>query len=72
MARAIAVALDRSGYECRVCHEGKEALDSFCKHGADVVVTDRRMPGMDGDELLQRLLELDSRLPVILITAYAV
>ena len=40
MARAVAVALERSGYDCRVCHDGREALDSFRR------VVDTVRPGL--------------------------
>ncbi|MEM9598968.1 MAG: sigma-54 dependent transcriptional regulator [Acidobacteriota bacterium] len=70
MAESVAVALRRSGYRCHTCVGGAEALAAFDAHGADVVVTDRRMPGMDGVELMGRLLERSPELPVILVTAF--
>ena len=71
MAAALATSLQRHGYQCRTCPSGLEALQSFQEEGADVVVTDRRMPGMDGIELMRRLKALAPNLPVILITAFA-
>lgn len=47
-----------------------EALNHFKEQGADIIVTDLRMPGMTGIELLHKLRELDSEVPVIIITAY--
>ena len=70
MGEALAVALRRSGHACRPCTSGEEALRLFDDHGADVVVTDWRMPGMDGLELLRQLHQRRQDLPVILITAY--
>ncbi|MEM9552716.1 MAG: sigma-54 dependent transcriptional regulator [Acidobacteriota bacterium] len=71
MAEAVATALRRSGHACRVATRGDDALALFAHHGADVVITDRRMPGLDGLELMRRLLAQAPELPVLLITAYA-
>ncbi len=70
MGIALATALRRSGYACESCTSAADALQTFDEHGADVVVTDRRMPGMDGMELMRELLKKQPDLPVILITAY--
>lgn len=58
-------------YACRVFQRSEEALDHFVAHGADLIVTDLRMPGMDGIELLARVRERDSEVPVIVITGYS-
>lgn len=50
---------------------GKEALSRFRGGTFDVVVTDIRMPGMSGIELLEQIRSLDPEVPVILMTAYA-
>ncbi|MFO0753758.1 MAG: response regulator [Thermodesulfovibrionales bacterium] len=50
---------------------GKEALSRFREGTFDVVVTDIRMPGMTGIELLEQVRSLDPEVPVILMTAYA-
>jgi len=61
----------QDGYEAEASSSGKEALAELGRHRYDVVVTDIRMPGMDGLELQRRIHEVDSRVAVILITAYA-
>ncbi|MEN8175002.1 MAG: sigma-54 dependent transcriptional regulator [Pseudomonadota bacterium] len=58
-------------YRCSTFRDPRSALDHFQKKGADVVVTDLRMPGMTGIDLLARVRELDSEVPVIVITAYS-
>ncbi len=70
MARAVATALQRSGHSTLTAASAAQALELMAEHGADVVVSDRRMPGMDGMELLRRLRARWPELPVILITAY--
>ena len=49
---------------------GLAALDLILSQAPDVVITDIRMPGMDGLEALPRILGLKEGLPVILNTAY--
>lgn len=71
MAHAVARALERKGYQCRVFFDGHEALQGFKAEGADLVITDQRMPTMSGITLLQHLKELAPDLPVIFLTAYA-
>lgn len=44
------------GYEvCALCASGQEVLDQLAACRPDVVLSDIRMPGMDGVELMQRL-----------------
>ena len=71
MAEVVAIALGRAGYECETCASAAEALAAMDRRRADVVVTDWKMPEMDGIELLRRLRERDPALPVILVTAFA-
>jgi DNA-binding NtrC family response regulator len=63
--------LRASGHETETAADGAAALEIIQTRPVDVVVTDVRMPRMDGRELLRRVRELDARLPVIVMTAYA-
>jgi DNA-binding NtrC family response regulator len=71
MAGVVAMALARAGWECETASDGAEALRAMEIRGADVVVTDWKMAGMDGLELLKRLRAKYADVPVILITAFA-
>ncbi|WP_242393761.1 sigma-54-dependent transcriptional regulator [Anaeromyxobacter oryzisoli] len=67
--RAALAELTRSqGHEAVLAASGAEALAAL--EGADVVVTDLAMPGMDGLELLRAVHERDEALPVVLLTAH--
>ena len=44
--------LEREGYDVSTAHSAAEALRFFCENLFDVVLTDLKMPGMDGIELL--------------------
>src|SRR5690606_36962975 len=50
--------------------DGAAALRTAAEFAPDVVVTDLRMPKMDGMELLRRLREQDRDIPVIVVTAF--
>jgi DNA-binding NtrC family response regulator len=69
---AMSRALDRVGFEVRSFASAEEALDSVkADEEVDVVVSDVRMPGMDGYELLRHVRSLRPELPFLLVTAYA-
>ncbi len=70
MAEVIAMALTRTGYDCVTCTDGEAAMARFESDGADAVITDWKMPGMDGIELMRRLHALRPQLPVIVLTAH--
>ncbi len=70
MADVVAMALRRAGYECETCGSGEAALAALGERGADVVVSDWKMPEMDGLELLRRVHARRPALPVILLTAH--
>lgn len=57
------------GYRVSSAADGHEALRLHELDPADLVITDYRMPGMNGDELLQRLRAIDAGLPAIVISA---
>ena len=57
-------------YEVKTASSGQEALRSFKNENFDLVLTDLKMAGMDGLQLLNELAQLDSSTPVILMTAH--
>jgi two-component system, NtrC family, response regulator len=58
------------GFDTVPVSSGREALDRLKREDFDLVVTDLRMPGMDGLELISKTRECDPDLPVIVLTAY--
>ncbi|WP_022660380.1 sigma-54-dependent transcriptional regulator [Paucidesulfovibrio longus] len=56
--------------EIAMAGDGSEALEILATSGADLMLTDLRMPGLDGQELLHQALELVPGLTVILLTGY--
>lgn len=70
MRQSISQWLALSGFDTESFASGEEALAAIGPDFPGIVVSDIRMPGMDGMALLRRLLSLDSALPVILITGH--
>ncbi|MCO8162193.1 sigma-54 dependent transcriptional regulator [Pseudomonas sp. 21LCFQ010] len=68
--QAIEPWLTLSGFEVRLHPRGEECLAQLPEHFPGVVLSDVRMPGMDGLELLSRLRARDKDLPVILLTGH--
>ncbi len=66
----IRTRLEANGYFVETCTDPLEALECFKEKQFDVVVTDIRMPQIDGIELLRRIRNLCWNVPVILLTAY--
>lgn len=62
--------LDLAGYEVEAHDNARDALKRLSPHFSGVIVTDIRMPGMDGLELFARLRALDEDLPILLITGH--
>jgi len=71
MARTIADGLSERGYDAQAAGAGREALDRLTSEPVDAIVTDLRMPGVDGLQVLARSRELDPDRPVIVMTAYS-
>lgn len=63
--------LEELGYGTDGAPDGSTALEMFGKQHYDLVVTDFRMPDMDGAELIAHLRSLRPELPVILISGFA-
>ena len=68
---AIAQFLTRRGYEVVAVASGEAALDEIERRPASVLITDLRLPGMSGLELIQRARDLDDLMGTLLVTAFA-
>jgi len=62
--------LEDEGFEVLTAQSGKEALDIQKRSDLDLVLTDMKMPVMDGIELLEHIKARDPDLPVIMMTAH--
>ncbi len=64
-------ALEKEGYEVEVFEEGQSAINRYHEKHFDIVVSDIRMVGMDGLEVLEQVQSASNKTKVILITGYA-
>ncbi len=62
--------LESQGYHVRTAGEGSEGIAAFRKGRVRVVISDIRMPNMDGLEVLRRVRDIDETVPVILVTGF--
>ena len=70
LRRVLEFQLREGGYEVLSVPDGLEALDVFTGREVDCLITDLRMPGLSGLELLRRVGAINNETPVIVITAY--
>ena len=66
----LSAVLEDEGYEVMTALGGKDALEIQKASDLDLILTDMKMPGMDGIELLENIKLEDPDLPVIMMTAY--
>lgn len=62
--------LSEHGFEVRTSSNGREALDECLARSPGLIVLDLEMPVMDGREFAKELEALDSRPPIIILSAY--
>jgi len=63
--------LAKAHYRVRACASGSEGLQAFRREPFDVLITDLRLPKMNGLDILKKVKQANAALPVIIITAYA-
>ena len=71
MRVALFEALSRNGHEVAVAENGQMALEMIARQPPELVITDIKMPGMDGLELLRQVKALRPELPVVIMTGFA-
>ena len=68
--RSLSEFLTLEGYTVSSAASGKEALELLKNYTADIIITDIKMPEIDGIQLLRRIKKENADIPVILITGY--
>src|SRR5580765_7857626 len=70
LRRVLSAQLTRDGYEVHTAEDGEAALAFLKEHHIDLVITDLRMPKVDGMDLLRAALRDDPSRPVVMLTAH--
>ena len=68
--RVLSMSLKADGYDVVSARNGTDGITAFEKEKPDIVITDIKMPGMDGIEVLKRVKELNPDTEVIIITGH--
>ena len=68
--KVLAVSIASDGYEVFTASGGEEGIALFKKESPSIILTDIKMPGMDGIEVLQQIKELNPNTEIIMITGH--
>jgi two-component system response regulator AtoC len=70
LRKILSAQLTRDGYDVMTAEDGEQGLAVLREHHIDLVITDLKMPKVDGMTLLKKALEEEPELPIVLITAH--
>jgi DNA-binding NtrC family response regulator len=76
VSKTLVKLLQKHGFNAEIAESGEDALDVIKKDDFDLIITDVRMPGMDGVEMIKKIREYRKHadkkaIPEIMITGYA-
>lgn len=71
MRDSVGATLQRAGFTVHTADSGEAALTQIAARRPDAVVTDLKMPGVSGLDLIERVRQIDDELPVVMMTAFA-
>src|ERR687893_2395269 len=71
MRQLLSIVFGREGHSVRVAENGRRALELLRQEPADLIVSDVKMPDMNGIELLRRVREFLPDVSVVMMTAFA-
>jgi nitrogen regulation protein NR(I) len=70
LRKILSAQLSRDGYDVMTAEDGEQGLAMLKEHHIDLVITDLKMPKVDGMTLLKKALEEEPELPIVVITAH--
>jgi len=68
--KAMKKMFEKSGYTVTIAADGREALETLSRETFDLIISDLRMPNLNGLELMEEIKRKQLDTPVIFITAY--
>jgi CheY-like chemotaxis protein len=63
--------LRSKGYDVITANSGPEGIDTLKKNSVDIVFADFKMEGMNGVEMIAKIREFDTNIPIVMVTAHA-
>src|SRR5271163_3514369 len=70
LRKILSAQLTRDGYDVMIAEDGAQGLAMLREHHIDLVITDLKMPKVDGMTLLREALREEPQLPIVMITAH--
>src|SRR5687767_3693345 len=70
LRKILAAQLSRDGYDVLLAEDGEQGLALLKEHHIDLVITDLKMPKVDGMTLLREAIKEQPELPIVMITAH--
>ena len=70
MRRLLELQLSEEGFDTRTAADGEAGLEFLNKEKFDIIVTDFKLPGMNGLEFLQAAKRVNAEIPVVIMTAH--
>ncbi len=70
--RNVVDIVELKGYQAAVAHDGQQAIELVKQENFDLVLMDIKMPMMNGVDTFKKIKEINSDIPVIMVTAFAV
>src|SRR5271166_4037183 len=70
LRKILSAQLSRDGYDVLTAEDGEQGLAQLREHHIDLIITDLKMPKVDGMTLLKTALEEDAEMPVVIVTAH--
>ena len=68
ITQVIKAYLDKEGYHCIVANNGEQALEFFLKNSIDLIILDRMLPDISGEEICEKVRAI-SKVHIIMLTA---
>ena len=70
MQNVLSAHLETGGHSVEVASDGLEGFEKFKAGGFDLVITDRAMPDMNGDQLVEAIRGMGSNIPIVMLTGF--
>ncbi len=70
LCRSLKMDLEDDGYKVSIANSGEEAIEQIAGFVPVVVLLDLRLPGMNGIQVLKKIIDYDKDIAVIIMTAY--